>query len=296
MVDILYKSGENVKDPNKEKTKQEFLSYYMHKRLQKFLDNNIKARISKYDKDYVMIIDGYEGSGKSTFAQQIGKYVDPSLNLSRICMTVDEFRNSIDKAEKGQCVIYDEAVTGLTASDSISRIGKILKAMMMQMRQKNLFVIVIIPVIFELSKYAALSRARSFFHVYEKNIKEGNPHRWVGFNKKATRLMYLKGKKTHSYLQRSRFSGVFYGKYVVNEQEYRAKKQEALMLVEDDTRAKVKDQKFAKLCSEYYKNKVPGFESHVKAANTLNSMGIKISPRGFGYLCEQIANIDTVVA
>ena len=62
-------------------------------------------------------------------------------------MTVDEFKQAINNAGKAECVIYDEAVTGMTSGDSISKIGKALKSMMMQMRQKNLFVIIIIPVI-----------------------------------------------------------------------------------------------------------------------------------------------------
>jgi hypothetical protein len=177
-----------------------------------------------------MLVDGYEGAGKSTWAQQVGKYVDPTLCLSRICMTADEFKKSIINGKKGECVIYDEAVTGMAAGESITRIGRLLKSMMMQMRQKNLFVIVILPSIFELNKYAVLSRARSLFHIYESKGRLGF---WVGYNKKDVRNLYLKGKKTYSYKVRSRFNGRFYGKYAVNEKEYRNKKGEALFLIDD---------------------------------------------------------------
>ena len=151
----------NIPDPNKEGG---MLSFHVDKRMVRFLDK-VKKLITQRDKDYVVIIDGYEGSGKSTAAQQWGKYVDNTLCLERICMTADEFKKAILTAGKGQCVIYDEAVTGMTAGDTISRIGKLLKSLMMQMRQKNLFVIVILPSIFELNKYAVLSRCRSFFHI-----------------------------------------------------------------------------------------------------------------------------------
>jgi hypothetical protein len=206
------------------------ISYHIDKRMIKFLDK-VKYMISKKDKDYVMIIDGYEGSGKSTASQQWGKYVDNSLDLPRICMTADEFKQAIVDAKQKQCVIYDEAVTGMTSGDSISRIGKLLKSMMMQMRQKNLFVIVIIPTIFELNKYTVLSRARSFFHIYESKGKMGY---FVGYNKKDTKLLYLRGKKTYTYKVRSRFIGRFYGKYVVDEAEYRKKKEEALFSIDND--------------------------------------------------------------
>lgn len=211
------------------------LSYHIDKRMIKFLDK-VKDMISKKDKDFVMIIDGYEGSGKSTAAQQWGKYVDNSLDLPRICMTADEFKQAIIDSKQKQCVIYDEAVTGMSSSDSVTRIGKLLKSMMMQMRQKNLFVIVIMPSIFELSKYAVLSRSRAFFHIYESKGKMGY---FVGYNKKDTKMLYLKGKKTYTYKVRSRFIGRFYGKYVVDEELYRKKKEDALFLIDvDENKAK----------------------------------------------------------
>ncbi len=214
------------------KTKEE-ISYHVDKKIIYFL-GGVKDYISKRDKDYVMLVDGYEGSGKSTFAIQCGKYVDPTLDLSRICMTPEEFKEAIKNSEKGQCVIYDEAVTGLTAGDSISKVGRVLKSMMMQMRQKNLFVIVIMPVIFEFNKYAVLSRARFFFHIYESKGRMGY---FVGLNKKGTRITYLKGKKTHSYSVRSRFNGRFYGKFGLGQSQeplYRKKKEEALFEVGED--------------------------------------------------------------
>jgi len=102
------------------------LNYYIEPRLRWYLTNNVLADLSKKDKDYPLLIDGYEGAGKSTFAQQIGKFVDPTLDLDRICMTANQFREAVYTAEKNQCVIYDEAVTGLTASDSISKLRIVL--------------------------------------------------------------------------------------------------------------------------------------------------------------------------
>ncbi len=212
---------------------KEKISYAIDKKMISLLDS-VKNYISKRDKDYVMLMDGYEGSGKTTFAIQCGKYVDPTLNLDRVCMAPDEFKSAIIGAKKGQCVIYDEAVTGLTAGASITRVGRILKSMMMQMRQKNLFVIVILPVIFEFNKYAVLSRARFFFHIYESKGRMGF---YVGFNKKYTRMTYLQGKKTHSYKIRSRFNGRFYGKFALGDSQepiYRKKKEDALDAIGDE--------------------------------------------------------------
>ncbi len=169
-------------------------------------------------------------SGKSTLGQQLGKLVDPTLDLSRICMTADEFKQAIMNAKKGQCVIYDEAVTGLTSGDSVSRIGKLLKSMMMQMRQKNLFVIVILPTVFELNAYAALSRAKFLFHTYEVG---GKPGFYVGYNRRLLKPLYLRGKKKREYCVKSYLQGRFYGKYTVDEELYRKKKEQTLFLLDE---------------------------------------------------------------
>lgn len=213
----------------------EVWNYTIEKKLLHFLDKKVKPSLTENDKDYVTSIDGYEGSGKSTFAIQMARYVDPSLSLDRICMTADDFKQAIMNAKHGQAVIYDEAVTGLTSSDSISRIGKLLKSMMMQMRQKNLFVIIILPTIFELNKYAILARSRSFFHVYESKGRRGF---YLGFNRKDSRRLYFEGKKTYSYKVRSRFMGRFMKKLPLDELGYRKKKEEALFKADEDKKIK----------------------------------------------------------
>lgn len=214
-----------VVDP---KTK-EVWSFHLDKRLKAFLDKKVRPKIEKKDQDYVMLVDGYEGSGKSTFAMQMGRFIDPTLSLDRICMTSADFKQAIINSSKGQCVIYDEAVTGMSSGESITKIGRLLKSMMMQMRQKNLFVIVVLPSVFELNSYTVLSRARFFFHVYESSGKRGY---WVGYNRKDLRFIYIRGKKNRSYVKRSFFNGRFLGRYAIDENTYRKKKEDALFEVD----------------------------------------------------------------
>ena len=250
-------------------------SFHVDVRMMRFLDK-VRQRVGKKDKDFVVIIDGYEGSGKSTLGLQMARYVDPTLTLDHVCMTVDNFKRAVITAKKGQAVIYDEAVTGLTAGDSISRVGKVLKSMMMQMRQKNLFVIVILPTIFELSKYAVLSRAKGLFHVYEKDGRMGY---WVYYNRKDLRLLYLKGKKTHSYSVRSYYSGRFYGKYTVDEEEYRKKKSETLFMLDDEEKGTDKRSTRWEEQRDYllWMLKKNG-EKRVTIANMMKGCRFKLSP------------------
>ena len=50
------------------------------------------------------------------------------------------------KRKKGQCIIYDEAFTGYSSRSSLSPINRVLVSLAMQIRQKNLFIIIILPI------------------------------------------------------------------------------------------------------------------------------------------------------
>jgi hypothetical protein len=163
---------------------------------------------------------------------QIGKFVDPSLTLKSIVFTPDDFREAIYKAKKGQCIIYDEAFTGFSSRSSLGAINRVLVSLSMQMRQKNLFVIIVLPTIFLLDKYIALFRAKALIHVYENKGRRGY---FKLFNFKAKKMLILFGQKSYSYankLVRTNFRGRFYGKFALGDEKmeelYRKKKEKAL--------------------------------------------------------------------
>ena len=208
---------------------------YMDNRLYSNIKTKIKPRVKKKDFDWMWIVDGPEGSGKSVLAMQLARVVDPAFNLDRMCMTPHEFTKAVIRATKGQCVVFDEAFTGLSSRASLTEINRVIVSLMMEMRQKNLFIIIVMPTLFLLDRYVALFRARGLFHVYLKNGKRG---RWVYFNNKKKKILYLKGKKLFSYREpRSRFYGKFNDQYTINEEDYRRKKVEALMNKSRATRA-----------------------------------------------------------
>jgi hypothetical protein len=197
----------------------EELTYFMNERLKKNLDEKIKPALQKKDKDRVLVIDGNEGSGKSTLALQIGKCVDSTLDLSRLVFNAEQFREAIYKAKKGQCIIYDEAFTGLSSRASLSGVNRTLISLMMQMRQKNLFVIIVLPTFFLLDKYVALFRTIGLVHVYEV---KGNRGYFKVYGRRARKMLYLTGKLTYSYRHKkvyTNFRGRFYGKFALGEKE-----------------------------------------------------------------------------
>jgi hypothetical protein len=205
------------------------ITYWIDDRMKKNLDDKVIPSLHKKDKDYVICIDGGEGTGKSTLAFQIGKYVDPSLNLSRIVFSPEEFRQAVFKAKKGECIIYDEAFTGFSSRSALSGINRALVSLAMQFRQKNLFVIIVLPTIFLLDKYLAMFRTKILIHVYENH---GNRGYFRVYPKKLKKYLILMGQKTYSYKVRTNFKGRFYGNFALGddkeEEKYRKVKGKAL--------------------------------------------------------------------
>jgi len=208
------------------------ITYSMNPRLKHNLDTKIIPSLHQKDKDCFFVLDGNEGSGKSTLGMQIGKYIDPSLDLSRIVFSPEDFREAILKAKKGQVIIYDEAFTGFSSRASLSPVNKVLVNLAMQMRQKNLMIIIILPTIYLLDRYIAMFRAMALIHVYESKGVRGY---FKLYNRKTKKLLLLKGKKTMSYNVKgvhTRFKGRFYGKFALGDEEveklYRKKKEKAL--------------------------------------------------------------------
>jgi len=196
-----------------------------------FIDNKLKEKIDRKvipdlkrkDMDAVYVVDGRERIGKSVFAMGLGGYIATQLGtefgLSNICMNPIEFRHKIMTCPDKSVVIYDEAHRGMASARALSEINKILKDLMMEMGQKNLFVLIVLPTFFLLDRYAALFRTRGLFHIYRRGY-------WAYFNEKLKQVLYMKGKKEFNYgsVKWGHFRGRFFNQYSINEDEYREKK------------------------------------------------------------------------
>lgn len=202
-------------------------TFYIDGRLKEQLDKKIFPDLNHKDKDVVFIVEGKERSGKTKFADILGAYASTKLkthyDVSNLGMTPEEFRNKIINAKKKQVVIYDEAHRGMASARALSEINNILKDLMMEMGQKNLFVIIVLPTFFLLDKYAALFRAKGLFHIYERR---GNRGYWVYFNERNKLKLYRGGKKEFDYncMRWPHFRGRFLNQYAMDEHEYRLKK------------------------------------------------------------------------
>lgn len=201
-----------------------------------FIDNLIAAKIPKWtaevmkkDDDKTFLIDGREGTGKSAFGFQLAMALDKDFNLNKICFNSDQFIKTIKSPErkKGDCIVLDEAFSAASARASLSAVNKAMIAVATEMRQLNLYVIIILPTFFDLDRYFAIWRCDSLFHVYKD--KAGNRGRYIIFPFHKKKQLYLKGKKGYYYgCVKSPYPACRFNKgYVVDELEYRKRKAEA---------------------------------------------------------------------
>ncbi len=208
------------------KVKVKDQEYYMDGILKDNLDT-IKKVIRK-DWDFVYTVDGVEGTGKSVFAQQVAYYcTDGKFELKDIAFTPKEFMEKVTHAKPYHAVIFDEALSGFMGRSSIGFVNKMLVQMMAEIRQKNLFIFIVLPSFFDLDRNIALWRSRGVFHVYTtENLERG---RFAFWNQSKKKALWVEGKKYYSYKKpMASFKGRFLKHYVVDEAEYRAMKLKSL--------------------------------------------------------------------
>lgn len=213
-----------------------------------YIDGYLKTNLDtaksvvKKDWDMVFVIDGAEGSGKSVIAQQIATYCDPTFNIERIAFKARDFVHIVTHAKQYEAVIFDEAFQGLSARTSLQQTNIILIKMLAEIRQKNLFVFIVMPTFFDIDRNIALWRSRALINVYTDNWERGF---FKFYNADKKRNLYVNGKKFYSYaVERPNFIGRFTNAYMVEEEEYRKRKLKALNDYELRTMSKDEEQEF----------------------------------------------------
>ena len=235
------------------------------------------------DDDYVLLVTGQEGAGKSVFAMQVARRLDPGFCLDRVVFNPKDFEKRVLGARPRECIVYDEAYGGLSSSGGLTAISRKLVGLMTQMRQKNLFVIVVLPSLWLLNWYAAVHRSRGLFYVYRNHGKRGY---WAYYNSKRKNLLYELPRKLRSRNDvNPNFRGRFLNEYVVDEAAYRRKKALALRekdIVEDEPKYIVQRNVLI-----YLLNRVHGVTLDV-LRKECKERGVVLSKSALGYAVKRV--------
>lgn len=231
-------------------------SYHVNNRLYgMFTEKTTLERLKKKNKDRVYIIDGTEGVGKSTFAFQQAGVLDPNMFkdvktfLSRICFTPEAFFNAVRTVKNG-VIIFDEAFRGLSSRSALSKVNKRIVQALMEMRQNNNIVFIVLPSFFLLDIYPAMLRSNGLFHIYED--KRNDKTAWMFYNKDDKGSLYQLGlKRGWKYIIKGKLSGYFYNKFPGGDlyrAAYEKKKSESLReMDQEDERLDKKDIQLARM-------------------------------------------------
>lgn len=193
--------------------------------------------------DGIVMVDGLEGSGKSSLALSWAYKLDRSMCLERVIFTPKQFHEAVEKAKPGQAIVWDEFISGGMSDAAITRVQREVKMKMTMIRKKRLYIILVMPYYFMATRYFAVARTRFLIHMYTPDgIKRGF---WRAWKYEAKKEMYRKGKKDWEYCVPPNDRGTvddFFSLRVIDKGAYERKKDEATREEEVETKS-VREQK-----------------------------------------------------
>jgi len=215
------------------------LDYYMSSYL---VDNlNFLIKRQKVNWDNLILIDGDEGSGKSTFSWGIAYYLawktGKKFTVDNVFFDLDDMLHFAKDKER-QVIIWDEAALGGLSSGWNSDQQKKLLQIMMISRKKGHFWIFIIPQFFRLNFYLAVDRSFLLLHVSSSDrISRG---RFLFFNKTKKETLYNIYRSSRKKLYGTNFNFVdkFTKDYInlIDSEAYEKKKDDVILKTVNETK------------------------------------------------------------
>ena len=156
-------------------------------------------------KDAVILCEGSEGEGKTTFSIALAYYVAEQtgreFGADRLFFDVEKMIEFAQSTEK-QIIIWDEPALQALSTDWASSAVRNLTRLLMMARKKQHFIIINITKFYKFNEYVVVDRPLAMIHVYSrKNIESG-------------RFMYIRKKYLEPLWRDYRFRKVrSYKKY-----------------------------------------------------------------------------------
>lgn len=135
---------------------------------ERFLDA-VKNIITTKDYDWIDVIVGPEGVGKTCLAAGKCKYVYPDFDIGRDAyFNVHDLRRAIKNSQPGQAILADEGSLIFFARSAMSNDGKIGMNLLTTMRMFNVYLAVCIPNFWVLEKYIREHRVKTLSRVVKR--------------------------------------------------------------------------------------------------------------------------------
>lgn len=201
--------------------------YHIDKIYRNWINNNY---------DYVGLVFGYAGAGKSHFMQRVATLLNADFSLNDITFTPKQFDEWVTNAKEGSVCIFDEA--DVMAEHHAKTVLTSLIRNMKRIRTKKLIIFLVTTNMGDMHKYFA-SRARVCYYV---KLDENNPANrgYINMWHRQDLIADLFARIKKAYSEHSRVYESTYktlqNKYIgrmippdwhINEEEYEAKKEAA---------------------------------------------------------------------
>lgn len=202
-------------------------------------------------KDTVLLCEGAEGEGKTTFSIAIAYYVAEQtgreFDVSRVFFDVEKMIEFGQSKEK-QIIIWDEPALQALSTDWASSAVKNLTRLLMMARKKQHFIIINMTKFYKFNEYVVVDRPMALIHVYSRrNIESG---RFMYLRKKCLEPLWrdYRFRKVRSYKKyaskkiRGTFPDILNPKYKNNvlksfdNKTYEKNKDAAIMEIGKDTK------------------------------------------------------------
>jgi len=197
-----------------------------------FLKKKLDFALKHQDKnnDVLGIIEGKEGTGKSSLAGNVMRYVTKdnfNPDTQMIGSDYDDALKKISEAPHGSVLFFDEGNSFFMGTSTMTREHRDLHKVFSIFRQKNLFVIICLPSFLRLGTYFALDRSHFLLRTYVKGTQRGY---FMYFGEKKKDQLYRVGKRDgyNKDAVRSNFRGRFTKCITLESKEYKSFKLKTL--------------------------------------------------------------------
>jgi len=149
-------------------------------------------------KDAVLLFEGAEGEGKTTYSIGVGYYAawktGRKFNHKNIFFDVKEMIEFLQSTDN-QIAVWDEPALQTLSKDSLSTIVKDLERLLLMARKKRHFIMINISYFNKFSEYIVWQRPLGMIHVYSRRDLE--PGRFVYIRKKNLEYLYYDWRRKH---------------------------------------------------------------------------------------------------
>lgn len=188
---------------------------------------NVVDRVKNHGYDYIAVVTGIRGEGKSNFAQGVARRCCPWFSKDYIAFTDKDFIRITNEAKEFSSVVLDESFASLNSRVTSSRSFLRILNHIQLLRQKHLFIFLCLPNYFDLSKNVAIYTSSHLFLVYSDKNERGF---FCAFDRDSKKRLYIKGSKFLDYnCVRANFFGRFTKQGFISEDVYEGMKRKHLL-------------------------------------------------------------------